>query len=233
MKNFRSKSGPFSERPHFKLSEIEQICTEELQKVGLYPSAPEPIRIDRFIEKRFGVTPEYQDLPEGVLGFTKFGRNGVEAIVVAKVLDQGEAKVVERRLRSTLAHEGGHGLLHAYLFHLGEKPKSMFDDSDRTPRILCRDMPDAAPAARGYDGRWWEFQANKAIGGLLMPRRLVEVALENFCVEAGSLGHRALPVEKREAAARALADIFDVNPAVARLRIDDVFPKKNDSQLFL
>ena len=66
-----------------------------------------------------------------------------------------------------------------------------------------------------------------------MPRRLVEVALEKFCVDAGSLGRRVLPPEKREAAARAMADVFEVNPAVARLRMDDVFPKKNDSQLLL
>ncbi len=234
MKNIRSNAGLFSERPHFKLSEIDQTCTEELKKVDLYPCAPQPIRIDRFIEKRFEIAPEYQELPEGVLGFTKFGPKGVEAMVIAKALDQGEGRVVERRLRSTLAHEGGHGLLHVYLFHLGEKPKSLFDDGDRTPRILCRDVPDAPPT-RGYDGRWWEFQANKAIGGLLMPRRLVEasVVAEKYCQEAGNLGQLVLPAEKRESAVRALADIFDVNPAVARLRLDDIFPRKNDAQLLL
>jgi hypothetical protein len=235
MRHIRSKRGPFSDRPHFKLSEIEQICIEALTEVDLYPTGPEPIRIDRFIEKRFGIAPEYQALPDGVLGFTKFGSSGVEAIVIAKVLDQGKAKVDERRLRSTLAHEGGHGLLHAHLFQLGEKPKSLFDDSDTTPRILCRDVPDAPRVARGYDGRWWEFQANKAIGGLLMPRRLVERALVagKFCNEAGNLGQLVLSPEKREAATRALADVFEVNPAVARLRLDDVFPKKNEAQLLL
>jgi hypothetical protein len=232
MRNIRTRGGPFLERPHFKPGEIERICTEELRKVDLYPSAPEPVRIDRFIEKRFKISHQYEDLPDGVLGFTKFGRHGVEAIVFAKTLDREGAKVAERRLRSTLAHEGGHGLLHTYLFHLGEKPQSLFDDADRTPQILCRDVPDA-PVARGYDGRWWEFQANKSIGGLLMPQQLVELALDEFCIEAGMLGQRLLPLEKRESAARALSDIFDVNPAVARLRLDDVFPKKNDSQLLL
>lgn len=233
MRNIRSKSGPFEKRPHFKPGEIERICAEELTRAELLPSSPQPIRIDRFIEKRFGVAPEYLALPDGVLGFTKFSRSGVEAIVVAKALDDGGGKVAERRIRSTLAHEGGHGLLHAYLFEQGEKPKALFDDAEPGPRILCRDVPDAAPVARGYDGRWWEFQANKAIGGLLMPRRLVEVALEKFCVEAGRLGQRVLPPEQREVAARALADVFDVNPAVVRLRLDDVFPKKMDTQLLL
>lgn len=233
MRHIRTKRGPVAERPHFKLAEIEEICIDALKRTNLYPSSPQAIRIDRFVEKRFGAPPRYEDLPHGVLGFTKFGPKGVEAIVVATALDQGGSKATERRLRSTLAHEGGHGLLHAHLFVLGEKPKSLFDDGDQTPRILCRDVPDAPPAARGYDGRWWEFQANKAIGGLLMPRRLVELALEKFCVGAGLMGQRVLPPDKREPATLALSDIFDVNPAVARLRLEDVFPQKNDAQLLL
>jgi hypothetical protein len=70
MKTFRSKSGPFAQRPHFEPSEIDRICDDELRKEGLFPNSPEAIRIDRFIEKRFGISPQYQDLPEGVLGFT-------------------------------------------------------------------------------------------------------------------------------------------------------------------
>jgi hypothetical protein len=232
MRNIRGKSGPFTERPHFKLPEIEEICMAELRSAGLLPSSPEPIRIDRFIEKRFGGF-SYEELPEGVLGFTRFGPKGVEGIVVAVALDEGGTKVAERRLRSTLAHEGGHGLLHAHLFLTQEHNPSFFDHTDRTPRILCRDVPDGPRTTRGYDGRWWEFQANKAIGGLLMPRHLAEMALSAFSVEEGALGQRKVPSERREAAARALSDTFDVNPAVARLRVEDVFPSGNDDQLLL
>lgn len=233
MKNIRSSSGPFVVRPHFKLREIEEICTSELRKAELYPSQPQAIRIDRFIEKRFGVTHRYEALPDGVLGFTLFGAKGVEDIVVARTLDEEGTKVAERRLRATLAHEGGHGLLHTYLFHLGEKPMSLFGDHDHTPRILCREVVEAPRGRSGYNGQWWEFQANRAIGGLLMPRPLVEQALQDFCVEAGGLGQRVLSPEKRDAAIRELSTIFDVNPAVARIRIDEVFPSKNDSQMLL
>lgn len=232
MRTTRSKSGPFGERPYFRLRQIEEICTDALKEVGLYPSSPEPIRIDRFIEKKFKAKVKYEDLSDGVLGFTKFGVGGVEAVVVAITLDGGD-RVTERRLRSTLAHEGGHGLLHAQLFQLGEKPACLFDDEDRTPRILCRDVVDAPRSMPSYDGRWWEFQANKAIGGLLLPRSLAEAALEKLCVEAGLLGQRVLPPEKREAATRELSSIFDVNPAVAQLRLEDIFPAKNDTQLML
>ena len=221
------------ERPYFKLREIEEICTSELQKAELYPSQPEAVRIDRFIEKRFGVTHRYEVLPEGVLGFTRFSANGVEDIVVARSLEEEGTKVAERRLRATLAHEGGHGLLHTYLFHLGEKPKSLFDDHDDMPRILCREVAEAPRGRPGYNGQWWEFQANRAIGGLLMPRALVEQALQQFCVEAGRLGQRVLAPDKRNAAIQELSTIFDVNPAVARIRIEEVFPTKNDGQLLL
>lgn len=57
MRTFRSKKGPFTEAPYFEKSEIEAICLDELMKVGLLPKQAEPIRIDRFIEKRFQVTP--------------------------------------------------------------------------------------------------------------------------------------------------------------------------------
>jgi hypothetical protein len=233
MKNIRSRSGPFAERPHFQLREIEEICTTELRAAGLYPSAPQPIRIDRFIEKRFGIAPRYEPLPEGVLGFTRFRPKGVQEIVVASALDEDTGKVSERRLRTTLAHEGGHGLLHAHLFCLGEKPTSLFDDREKTPRILCREVLESPSLTPSYNGRWWEFQANRAIGGLLMPRPLVEQALQEFYVEAGKLGGRVLPTGKREPAVRALSATFDVNPAVARIRLDEMFPLKNDGQLLL
>jgi hypothetical protein len=198
MKTIRSRTGPFVERPHFQLREIEEICIGELRRMDIYPSTPEAIRIDRFVEKRFSIAPRYEVLPAGVLGFTQFGRKGVEAIVISRTLDEGKSKVDERRLRSTLAHEAGHGLLHAYLFQLGEKPKSLFDDHDHTPRILCREMIEGPRQRPGYDGHWSEFQANRAIGGLLMPRPLVEQALREFCVEAGRLGQRTLAEERRE-----------------------------------
>jgi len=87
MKTFRAKSGPFAEQPFYVPAEIESICTDELQRVGLLPKTPSPVRIDRFIEKRFEVQPSYEDLPAGLLGFTHFGPKGVERVVVSKALD--------------------------------------------------------------------------------------------------------------------------------------------------
>ena len=87
--------------------------------------------------------------------------------------------------------------------------------------VTCR-----ARSGRGrvYDGRWWEFQANRAMGGLLCPRALVQEALKPFLMPSGSLGGVTLDESRKEGAARALADIFDVNPIVAKIRISELYP---------
>ena len=117
MKTFKAKAGPFAERPFYTDSDVEIICSDELSKLGLLPDQPQPIRVDRFIEKRF-VRPSYEDLGEGILGLTKFSEKGVAEIVVSVRLDADGDKVSERRIRTTLAHEAGHGLLHTHLFAL-------------------------------------------------------------------------------------------------------------------
>lgn len=208
------------------------MCVEELRAVQLLPAEPSPVRIDRFIERRFKVSPRYEELPDGVLGFTKFGPDGVTEVVIATQLDTDASAVARRRLRSTLAHEAGHGLLHTYLFALGTKPASLFGETDAKPHILCRDVQ-GEHRTPGYDGRWWEYQANRAIGGLLLPRVLVEKALEPYLTTTAGLGSKELPADQKSKAANALADIFDVNPAVVRIQLTDLFPASETGQLSL
>ena len=237
MKTFRS-SGLFAEQPYYTQAEIEQICVDELQKSGLYPSEPAPIRVDRFIEKRFGIRPSYEDLPAGLLGFTRFGDTGVEEIVVSRALDEEGSRAAERRLRSTLAHEGGgHGLLHAHLFALGLDLRPLLADAldSQKPKILCRIGGIAGIGSskiKKYDGRWWEFQANQAMGAMLLPRKLVVGALEPI-LAVGSLGQRVLQPTQVEEAALLLAEVFDVNPVVARIRIEGLYPETKSGQLTL
>jgi hypothetical protein len=223
MKPFRS--GQSSKQPYFTPSQIEQICCDELRKEGLFPGGPEAIRIDRFIEKRFHVSPQYEELPVGVLGFTRFDKNGVKAVVISAALDTEGGKVAERRVRTTMAHEAGHGLLHAHLFALDEIPLHLFDkDSHSGDQILCRDLQVDEQKTNRYDGRWWEFQANRVMGSLLCPRPLVHEAMKPFLVSAGLLGVEVLDEKRWEESVRTLADIFHVNPVVARIRINELFP---------
>lgn len=239
MKTFRATSGPFAERPFYELKEIERICTEELYGAGLYPSRPEPVRVERFIEKRFHISPTYEELPHGVLGYTRFNRDGVEAIAISSALCEEGSRAAERRINTTLAHEGGgHGLLHAHLFVLGGDTSSLFEgDADiGSARILCRDggaADDGQAGRRIYRGRWWEFQANQAMGALLLPRKLVDQCLNGIMSRSGALGHPVLPGARREQAVARVANVFDVNPVVARIRLGELHPEHEEQQLTL
>ena len=200
MKTLSSISGGFAERPYYTDKDIEYVCSSELQSVALLPSSPAPIRIDRFIEKRFGLSHQYEDLDEGVLGLTVFGSKRVSAVMVARGLDAEGSKVAARRIRSTLAHEAGHGLLHSQLFAFERSIQPLFGDfSDPLkPRVLCRDIPVSdGKEFKQYDGRWWEYQANRAMAALLLPRSLVHQALEPLLSAQGSLGRRSLAAARR------------------------------------
>lgn len=222
MKTFRTKNGPFRQRQYFSPEEIESICVDELSKVGLYPSEPGPIRIERYVEKRFSISPTYDILPDGVLGYTRFGRNGVESIVISKALEDEQSEVAEKRVRTTIGHEAGHGLLHAHLFALDEHP-TFADLSDAgRPKVLCRDS-----AAATYNGQWWEYQANQIMGAILIPQALLATAVDPFMVPEGLLGMKGIPETQRENVARQIASIFDVNPVVARIRLAQLYPAKN------
>lgn len=237
MRVYRATSGPFAEKPFYKQEEVETLCSDELCKVRLIPSAPSPIRIERFIEKRFKVSPSYEDLPSGVLGLIQFGPNGVNRIIISKSLVEEGSKSSERRINTTLAHEAGHGLLHAHLFVLGEKPLSLFrgDLYPNESGILCRgDGIQGIPGHRKRKYEWWEYQANLAIGPLLLPRSLVISTLQPFLVKKGLLLDReVLDQDRREAAVRLLAEVFEVNPIVAEIRLGVLFPSAATGQLTL
>lgn len=232
MKMIKEKNGLFKERPFFENGEIESICINELRSCSLLPASPEPIRIDRFIEKRFKVIPRYEELPSGILGYTRFCEKGVEDIIVSKELGESQEIAFQRRLSTTLAHEAGHGLLHTSLFIMEANNLSLFsaehthEHDDLGPaKILCRENCFLAPSTpKRYDGRWWEFQANKAMGALLLPSILVTKCLEPYIESIGKLGIKLIAQSNRLVAEREIAKIFEVNPIVARIRLNELFP---------
>lgn len=233
MKYIPTSAGPFPERPYFTDNEIETICVEELMAVDLLPGRPEPVRIERFIEKRFGVCEEYEDLGDGILGMTQFGPKGVQRIIIARSLEEEGTEVAARQIRTTLAHEAGHGLLHAAMFSDNTQQKLFGDLRDPgTPKVLCRTIA-MESGIRQYKGEWWEFQANRVIGGLLMPRDLVISVLKKYLVLNGSLGTLSVNRFAQEEASKVLAEVFNVNPAVSRIRLEILFPSEGSSQLYL
>jgi len=228
MKSKLGSKGPFTERLYLPTSRIEQLCEDALRSVGLYPNVPSAIRIERFIEKKFVLTPEYDALPVGVLGYTVFGSLGPTRMVVDRGLAEADSRIAHRRINTTLAHEAGHCLFHGDLFSSSHQSGILFDSDDQSgaSKILCRDEPPSA-----YDGKWWEYQANAAIGALLLPRDLVLSAAQPFLEPRGLLGLPSLADKMRRAAESALSDTFDVNPVVARIRLGEIFPAEDQPTL--
>lgn len=213
------------------------MCEDELRKAGYMPDSPSPVRIDRFVEKHYAPI-DYVDLPEGVLGCTEFANTGkVVRVVIASALDS-QVTHVERRLRSTIAHEAGHCILHPSLF-IKDTLQSTFKNENtefvKEMKFMCRDTdikPEAERTKGGYDGRWWEYQANRAIGGFLLPKKLVEVAVAPFVTKTSLGTAGVLDDSRRREAVCMLAETFEVNPKAAEIRLSEMYPA-GDRQLTL
>lgn len=209
MKRIPTSDGPFPTRLYFTDDEIEQICSNSLAETGLLPSEPTPVRIDRFIEKKFNVLVIHEPLKRGVLGFTEFGPTGVNAIHVG--IPTSELHVQEdRRINSTLAQ--------LFIEHFANDTPFQSHPHVTQTKILCRDEQDPQPQ-RKYTGGWWEFQANRAIGALLMPKELLPIFIEPFLrrFNAPTASHLSTKVQRD--VVEAASQIFDVNQMVARIRI--------------
>jgi hypothetical protein len=223
MRQSWSNNSRFGQQLYFSKDEIDRMCETELHNAGYFPSAPSPINIERFVEKHYARI-EFVELPEGVLGYTEFAKNGkIVRDVIAASLDSDKTHI-ERRLRSTVAHEAGHCMLHPSLFISNGVQTSFGNDGMiflNNMKFMCRDT-DIRPEPerkKRFDGRWWEYQANRAIGGFLLPKKLVEKVVTQF-VKTTSLGTAgAFDESRRQEAICLVADTFDVNPKVAEIRL--------------
>jgi hypothetical protein len=233
MRKIPTPSGRYPFQLYFEdLGEIDEICLEALKTQSLLPSNPAPIRIERFVEKQFKTPLIYEDLGPGNLGCTVFNSSGgVEAIVVSRVLEEQNTIPARRRVRSTVAHEAGHGLLHGPLFMETNSSALMHGADGKNRRlILCRSEDILVDTQRSYAGKWWEFQANQAVGSLLLPSPLMHAFLDQSGIKP-SIGSGTLTPPQRESLAKKAAVIFDVNPVVVHIRLDSLFPQKKNHQI--
>jgi hypothetical protein len=229
MRKVPTPSGPLPFQLYFEdLGEIDEICLEALKTQSLLPSKPAPIRIERFVEKHFKTALIYEDLGPDNLGCTIFNSSGaVEAILISRFLEEQNTIPARRRVRSTVAHEAGHGLLHGPVFAEANSP-DLFNGAvgNNHRRILCRSEDILVDTQRSYAGRWWEFQANQAIGSLLLPRSLMDAFLNQSGINPASLESRISTPPQRESLVKKAAVTFDVNPIVVRIRLDSLFGSK-------
>jgi hypothetical protein len=166
VKELRDRGGRLPYRLWYEEAEIESIAARELRRGGRPTLAGRPATdVEALLELHIGIVPEYTWLPRGVLGATEFTARGEVRLQVSAELSHRADRdpAAEKLLRSTLAHEAAHVLLHRALF-LKESLDIFGGLASRSE--LCR----AAGVPRpGYQGEWWEWQANRGMSALLMP----------------------------------------------------------------
>jgi hypothetical protein len=193
-------------RLFYKEHEIEAIMEDELAKSG-YPGRGQ-VDVDGFVENHLGIVPDFVPLPEGVQGATDFSRDGsvrmrISALLSERAMDESAA---ERLLRTTLAHEAAHVLLHRILFL--QQSEAMFR-SESSRLELCRDIQFTS---RGYSGEWWEWQANRGMAALVLPKSAVVTAVRRLRASAASQDQQEVE----------LARMFNVSRQAATYRMQQL-----------
>ena len=179
--NSNRNPGPFLKRFFIPDQKIETTAKRSLEFLDLMPSSPGPVKIEKYCERRWKFTEDYIALEPGVLGKAAFTENGIDKILVSSDLAEDTSRIGIVRSRSTLAHEIGHGELHADAF--AEKIRSdcmhrnMFDEFSQTNeiKIACREEQIHRPRT----DEWWEIQANRFMVAVLLPKHLLREVVES------------------------------------------------------
>lgn len=174
MRERRDPAGRMPYRLWYEAAEIDAIMEDELRRSGIARIGDGAVDVDAFIENYLRITPEFVALPRGVQGATDFFPSGSVKMRISATLAEradSDGAGAEHLMRTTLAHEVSHVLLHRVLFL--QQSESLFGDQ-ASRQELCRDI---RPIGPGYTGEWWEWQANRGMGALLLPRsEIIEIA---------------------------------------------------------
>jgi hypothetical protein len=213
MRTTRDPRSPWGIRLWFEEEEFDQIMDGVRERAGDVFAEGRGVDVEEVLMRIYEVCPDYLDLPRGVLGRTVFHADGRLDIHLSRSLSERaeHGTVARRRLRSTMAHECGHIALHRVL-------QAEAVGVTQAPAILCR----ALALDRGEDraGGWWEYQANRAMASLLMPRDLTGSVVS---VALAARGHEsleaALAAEDGAETLRELSHAFDVSLEMSLYRL--------------
>lgn len=215
------KTGRFSQRPHYKPSELDRECENIITSFlkEKHGKAEFPVTTDDLtvlIER----DAESLDL---FAGLSQYGTD-VEGLTLFQPRRKPVVKIAERlaaddrysnRLRTTLTHEYGHVRFHGYLWDLEPPgPDLLRRDSRANMQICYRDkILDAAQSD------WMEWQAGYACGALLMPASRVRRLAGDYLDSHGLFG----AIGERDSHGAALIEAvktgFDVSADAARIRL--------------
>jgi hypothetical protein len=197
MRWLRDATGRFPRRPHYETDELESVCADLLLEVRqLRPQHETAITTDDLsvlLEHHAADLDLYAELPAEFDGVTDFSRDARPRVRIAARLSSQVR--FEHRLRTTLAHELAHVVLHNFIWWFD--PGVPFDPRALSPRCALRQ--------RSVD--WMEWQANYCAGALLVPAS--ELESETGTVWERSSSGRALirKVQARYAVSAQVATI--------------------------
>jgi hypothetical protein len=241
MKTYNTEYGIFYQKPYFRPDHFEEIAAQALQKAGYSDSEPGEIPIEDVLEECLGLAVKYSPLPAGVMGCAHFEPVGVVEIEIHESLAHcGEDLTLDRRRRSTVAHELGHGLLHTSLYQQRfevERRQADFDPvRPQRDHIACRSVDICevgTQQASGISYSWMEWQANALMGPLLVPRHALWRHLEPWVGRRDGIRALELPASARAEAEESCSEVFHVSRQLAGIRLDGLFPRVVHDQLDL
>jgi hypothetical protein len=206
MRWVRDATGRFPRRPHYEPTELDQLCEELLVGKPRRPVSTDTLTV--LIEERAADLDLYADLSaEGadVEAVTDFVPGQRPRVRLSARLSEHARR--EHRLRTTLAHELGHVVLHDFIWWFDQGTLDAEQARALSPR--CHRRGSLATAD------WMEWQAGYASGALLMSASGVRDLVGD--VEA---------VWVRSAAARRRVEhmqrAFDVSAEAARVRLQQL-----------
>jgi len=228
MTRYKTHVGPFLSRFWYEDAEFELITANALRRHDLYPDQPGPVNIELFAELEFKIPYRFEKLPKGILGTIHFSEDGPHEIILTKGLDRPGFVTINRSCRSTLAHECGHGLLHGELF--AELWRNYRRCQKRGAAHLTKFEERMEDLNAGHtEKKWWEYQANRAMSSLLVPKDLLQACIRKTTV-AG-----VAPEQWTEADRTLLRDHvcrrFNVSRSLAENRIEGIFPRRKSKAL--
>jgi len=212
-------SGRFHNRLWIEDDEFDVVALRTLDANQLFPETPSPVNIELLVERLFPCAYEFSHLDKKLMGRIAFGPHGPISIEIDHRLDRPDNELINRRCRSTLGHECGHGVLHSCLF------KQLWREGPRPERgiILCDNGRNLDDSVTPNEERWFEYQANRMMASLLLPLPLVIACIGDQYLEPDR--YLRLSPGDRMSLAGDLQDAFDVSRTLANYRLQDIFGK--------
>jgi Zn-dependent peptidase ImmA (M78 family) len=217
MKSVRDTMHGFQERPHYEPSELDAMFERAVTAFlkTKYGIADFPIRTDdiaTLIEQDVSDLDQYADLTPygaGVEGMTEFVRGAKPVVRISETVHKAE-----NRLRTTLTHEYGHVVLHAYLFAMAERQLKLASNQ-KANAIYC--YRDNMLTSKKTD--WMEWQAGYACGAILMPKSYVTKLVAGIQERLGIYGPVTADSNNGRALISATVDSFQVSREAAQVRL--------------